>query len=93
MYKRIWLWALFALLLAPASAQNLSLNAAEYFWDTDPGQGSGIALPAADGNIDSAVELLRSGVIVTPPLAGAQTLNVGVRGRGGAWGPVFSSLG
>src|SRR5690606_15593736 len=30
---------------------------AEYFFDTDPGEGNGTALVAADGNFDNAVEV------------------------------------
>ena len=37
---------------------NTTISAAEYFVDTDPGEGSGTALSAQDGAFDSEVEAI-----------------------------------
>ena len=39
-----------------AVAELPAMQLAEYFWDTDPGQGNGTALIAFDGNYDEAIE-------------------------------------
>ena len=55
---------------------NTTISAAEYFVDTDPGEGSGTALSAQDGTFDSEVESIDpvdlnvSGLAVGPHLIG-----------------------
>ena len=57
-YRLITLCLLGAWLACPATlmAQNKQVTQAEYFWDTDPGQGNGTALTAVDGNFSDAIE-------------------------------------
>lgn len=77
---------------ANASLSNIpSLAMAEYFWDTDPGQGSGIPLLAQDGNFDEALELALQNN-VTLPAQGLHTLNVRVQDSLGTWGPIFRTV-
>lgn len=61
----------------------------EYFWNTDPGQGSGTPLQAMDGNFDQALENLFSNGL-TPPLNGINKFYVRLKDDCGNWGPVFS---
>ena len=55
---------------------NTTISAAEYFVDTDPGEGSGTALSAQDGAFDSEVEAIApvdfnvTGLSVGPHLIG-----------------------
>ena len=59
-----------------ADANSTKISAAEYFVDTDPGEGSGTALSAQDGTFDSEVESIApvdlnvSGLAVGPHLIG-----------------------
>jgi hypothetical protein len=82
------LMSVFAMTLC--SAQVVSLSQAEYFWDTDPGEGSGIAITATDGNFDSAFEKIAvSGL--NAPSVGLHKFSVRVKDNLGAWGPVFTN--
>jgi len=63
--------------------------AGEYFWDNDPGQGSGNPMIAYDGNFNQAFEAISQGNIGLPA-KGAHTLNVRAEDAGGNWGPVFT---
>lgn len=77
-------------LLAGLLAANLwaaQLQQIEYFWDTDPGTGAGIALTATDGAIDQALEESMANPVNQPSGTGAHTLNVRALGQNG-WGPV-----
>lgn len=69
----------------------VSLAQAEYFWDTDPGEGNGSALSAADASFDSAFEKIAvSGV--TMPAVGMHTLNIRIKDNQGVWSPVFTNV-
>src|SRR3989344_2677407 len=62
----------------------------EYFWDTDPGQGNGIALTATDGNFDETLEdLFASGIDVSTLSLGAHSFNVRIKGQDANWSGVF----
>lgn len=68
------------------------LTQAEYFWDTDPGEGNGRVLPATDGTFDAVIEnLLKSDVDLVNPL-GLHRINVRVKDNQGNWGPVFTNV-
>lgn len=68
----------------------VSLVQAEYFWDTDPGEGNGTPMLAADQNFDSAFEkFLQTAPIVNP--TGLHVFNVRVKDNQGVWGPVFKN--
>lgn len=64
---------------------------AEYFWDTDPGAGSGIAMNAQDGAFNAAVEGIFLQTSTLPGL-GAHKLGIRVRDQQGNWGPTFSTV-
>jgi len=69
----------------------ISLSQAEYFWDTDPGEGSGTAFLATDGNFDSALEKIqKTGIPIVNPI-GLHVFNVRVKDNSGVWGPVFKN--
>jgi hypothetical protein len=62
----------------------------EYFWDTDPGAGNGIALVATDGNFDTALEnVLKNGIDVSSLSTGAHSFQVRIKGQDGTWSSVF----
>ncbi|MFN8350087.1 MAG: hypothetical protein U0U25_01345 [Flavobacteriales bacterium] len=70
--------------------RTVQLTMAEYFWDTEPGPGNGIAMLALDGNFSSAFE--QASASATPPPAGLHTLSLRVKGDDGTWGPVFRTI-
>ena len=83
------LLGLCVLLPGYARATTTLLAGCEYFFDTDPGEGSGIFLPSADGaynEIEEAVDL--PGVRVPLTLSkGMHELFVRCRDSNGDWGP------
>jgi hypothetical protein len=84
---------IFLLMLLPnlTWAQFSSVTSAEYFWNTDPGQGLGTAMTADDGNFNDAIEaaMMQSSSF---PSVGAHTFNVRMRDASNNWGPVFSTI-
>ena len=76
----------------PATISYQTLEEAEYFWDTDPGEGNGIPLPAADGSFNNVIEnILKSDINIVNPL-GFHRINVRVKDNQGVWGPVFVNV-
>lgn len=73
------------------TAPIMSILQAEYFWDTDPGEGNGTAVLATDGNFDSAFEQLSKTGIALPPI-GLHVFNVRIKDNTGTWGPVFRNV-
>ena len=70
----------------------ITLSQAEYFWDTDPGEGSGTALLATDGNFNSAFEqFFQNGIPIAQPV-GLHVFNVRVKDNTGVWSPVFKNV-
>lgn len=69
-----------------------SLTQAEYFWDTDPGEGNGTPMIAADQNFDNAFEkFLQNGIPIVNPV-GLHVFNVRVKDNQGVWGSVFKNV-
>ncbi|MBV5309320.1 hypothetical protein, partial [Chromatium okenii] len=67
------------------------LSAAEVFFDTDPGQGKGLALTVTeDGSLDGALEQFNEAVKLTGLDAGVHTVYVRVRDKAGKWSLPFS---
>ncbi|MFC3159549.1 Por secretion system C-terminal sorting domain-containing protein [Chryseobacterium arachidis] len=88
--KKIFI-GVFSLFVFLIQAQ-VKVNSAEYFWDTDPGEGNATALPASDGNFDNAIEDILQNNIAIPASAGFHVLNVRVKDSQGVWGPVFKNI-
>jgi hypothetical protein len=66
---------------------SVTITAAEYFIDTDPGDGLGSALAAKDGHFNSTVEAIATTGINTASLSvGNHTLFVRERDSEGRWG-------
>ena len=76
-----------------ASDPNLLSNVAgaEWFVDTDPGEGGGVPLQAADGAFDETTELLAGTIDVSSWATGNYTLYVRAVDSLGNWGPVVSA--
>jgi hypothetical protein len=93
MRRRLWLFGLGVLgclfLWGQPNAHNVS--SAEYFWDTDPGQGNGSALSAADGNLDEVLEALLANSAAFPAAPGSHAFYVRVRANG-VWSPAFRTI-
>jgi hypothetical protein len=73
------------------SLRAVAIAQAEYFWDTDPGEGSATPLLAFDGAFDEAFEQVFADAQNSPGL-GAHILNVRMRGPDGAWSAVFRTV-
>jgi hypothetical protein len=76
---------------APLSARPIAVLTGEYFWDADPGAGSGLSLTAADGAFDDALEAAVHSDI--PELAaGPHVLGVRMMGMDGGWSAAFRQV-
>ena len=84
LYKRVFLQydSSFALRI-------LKLTSAEYFWDIDPGQGSGTPLLVFDGNYDEVIETIYSDSITFPDSTGLHVLGIRTKDEKGVWSPVY----
>ena len=69
--------------------RDIKIQTGEYFWDTDPGQGSGTSLVAIDGNFNQAVEEMLSSSI-NLPTQGTHVLSIRLKDENGLWGNTFS---
>lgn len=83
---------LLAALVLPATitVMGQGVTAAEYFWDNDPGAGSGTPI-GVNGGFGQAVEaiLLETSVL---PAVGPHTLGIRVRDVHNNWGPLFTTV-
>ena len=66
---------------------NLKVSLAEYFWDTDPGEGNATPLIAFDGAYDEAVEQMLSASITL--LNGSHLFGIRVQDTDGNWSSVY----
>ncbi|MCB0795945.1 MAG: T9SS type A sorting domain-containing protein [Flavobacteriales bacterium] len=71
------------------SFPDIHVSAAEYWADSDPGEGAAMPMLAADGNFDSAVEAVKGGNIPVPVFSGTQVLWMRAQDDDGGWGPPF----
>lgn len=69
----------------------VKITAAEYFWDTDPGEGSGNIMLAFDGNFNQALETVLSNN-VSLPIVGDHTIGIRVKADDGIWGITFRKV-
>ncbi|MBL7766810.1 MAG: SprB repeat-containing protein [Chitinophagaceae bacterium] len=88
-YIRLLLLLLLCSSAMQAQTGRGKLTAAEYFFDTDPGQGSGIALNLQGGINDALRTALQTTTINLSP--GLHTLNVRVKDSLSQWSPVFKT--
>lgn len=83
------------LLLLTVSFVSFSQNVsqAEYYWDTDPGEGNGTPLLALDGNFDEVIEdLFKNGISISALSIGAHNFSVRVKGQDGNWSAPFTQV-
>ncbi|MBK8228341.1 MAG: hypothetical protein IPK70_14355 [Flavobacteriales bacterium] len=73
------------------TAPEITVTQAEYFWDADPGQGSGTPMVAFDGDFNSALEAISMETAVLPS-TGVHVLSVRVKDVNGAWSLPFNVL-
>jgi hypothetical protein len=73
------------------SFPDIAVTEAEYFWDTDPGEGNGTAMLAFDGNFNAALESIRLDA-ASLPADGTHVLNIRARDANNDWGAVFSAV-
>lgn len=76
---------------APVTTRPVAVLSGEYYWDTDPGTGNGIAISAADGGFDEALEEAVSAV-ANNLTAGPHLLGVRVQGSDGGWSAAFRQV-
>ena len=86
-----YIYSLTALLTMALCSAQVSISQAEYFWDTDPGQGLGVAVNAVDGSFNSAFEQLSKTGIAAPGV-GLHKFCVRVKDNTNVWGPVFTNV-
>ena len=67
----------------------IHISAAEYWFDTDPGEGAGTPMLAADGAFDNAIESIKGNAIPVPVIAGVNVLWMRAQDDDGGWGPSF----
>ncbi|CAN5344670.1 hypothetical protein BH09BAC1_BH09BAC1_09440 [soil metagenome] len=75
----------------PLQAQQHQVTQAEYFWDTDPGQGNGTLMLATDGAFDNALEAVLKST-ASLPTPGVHRIGIRVKAGNGVWGPVFTQV-
>jgi hypothetical protein len=68
----------------------VSVQAAEYFWGTDPGEGAGLPMLAFDGDFDSAME--QAVIASNGATLGDNVLGVRMRGADNNWSATFRSV-
>lgn len=70
----------------------LNLTSAEFFFDTDPGQGAATQMVAGDGNFNGCIEAALASPSSAGLTEGLHKLSVRMKGTDGVWGPVFSVI-
>jgi len=83
----IWSLIFIVLWIFPARSQNITISAAEYFIDVEPGEGSGTPLPAKDGSFDQSTENAEVTINTAGLSVGAHTIFVRMKDSKGIWGP------
>jgi hypothetical protein len=75
----------------PLALRNINVSQAEFYFDTDPGQGQGFPLLAFDGNFDNAIEAINQLWSFLPD-TGLHVLHVRAKDVAGNWGPSFKTV-
>ncbi|HRB73091.1 T9SS type A sorting domain-containing protein [Flavobacterium sp. WV_118_3] len=89
MKKRLYI--VMAFFVANLAQGQVAISQAEYFWDTDPGYGNGIAIAAADGNFNSSFEKIAASGLNLPGV-GLHKFNIRFKDNQNLWGSTFSSV-
>lgn len=71
--------------------RDVKVSQAEFYFDTDPGQGQGFPLLAFDGNYDNAIEEINQSWSFLPD-TGLHVLHVRAKDATGIWGPSFRTV-
>lgn len=71
------------------SFPEISVSAAEYYVNDDPGFGQGTPMLAVDGGFSSALEAIKGGGIPAPVTAGVNVLWLRAKDVNDSWGPSF----
>lgn len=71
-----------------AISRDIKVIQAEYFWDVDPGVGSGSPIFALDGNLDEAVEDVFENSLASTSI-GLHVFNLRVKGLDNSWSTSF----
>ncbi|MCS6935648.1 MAG: Ig-like domain-containing protein, partial [Chitinophagales bacterium] len=71
--------------------RDIKITAGELFFNTDPGEGNGVALVAFDGMFNDAVETVLGYVGILPGL-GTHVLHVRVRDHNNVWSTTFKTV-
>lgn len=82
---------LIVILLSTFCCFSQKITQSEYFWDTDPGQGNGIALQAFDGNFNQSLESIFNNNTTLPSI-GNHIIGIRIKGQEGNWSPIFKKL-
>ena len=69
------------------TTRDLKVTEAEYFWDTDPGEGSATPILASDGALNEAIENLLDNATI--PSLGPHVFNLRIKGQDGTWSNLF----
>lgn len=69
----------------------VKITQAEYFWDNDPGQGSGNTMLVFDGNFNQALESVLANN-ATLPSVGDHVIGIRVKGDEGIWGTTYRKV-
>jgi hypothetical protein len=75
----------------PTLLANRQVTQAEYFWNTDPGNGNAIPLLALDGNLDQSIEELFA-TSTTVLNYGPNKFGIRVKDADGVWSRTFLTL-
>jgi hypothetical protein len=79
----------FSSVISTGSLNRIQVLQAEYFWDSDPGEGNGNTLLALDGSFDESLEQLFAQI---QPLRGSHKFSVRIKQSQGTWSPPFSMI-
>ena len=81
LYKRI--------IMVGYDTRQFIITDAEFFWDTDPGQGLGTPLIVFDGEYNDALETVFKDSVSMPAPYMDHVFNIRIKDEKGAWGPLY----
>jgi hypothetical protein len=69
----------------------VKVTTAEYFWDNDPGDGTGTTMLAFDGNFNQALESVMKDNLALPAI-GNHVIGIRIKADDGNWGTTFRKV-